>query len=441
MGNFFLFVLLAGIMALTAAEALALARMAPDLQFILGEREVPLQLQAALSSAGFRSLGLFNSMVDSRAELRALLRADFDLDPAAVGLAAGVPLERRVNVARVVDAWDTSRKRQEEQDRSQAEQKASRLPMTLSRAQHINLRSRYERDFGRVGDKGWPCQALVERRFEEVDEGEVRADQLSEVVSQEELIDDPVGAVLDKDGAIRLRRAPRSVPQPATSVELWARVKVLGVTFQLAAYKHSSRLWLATASPQVWQLHLDYILGDKIGGFVVKMGEHSVRAPWQIILSYEYQVRKTACRLIMFDDMDLASAMLAAQRDLDTKEQFFSTPTALSVSLAKPLSTKRLWTDAPPVQTPFAKLKRDGKAAGKGDDGGKGKGKTKKLKKKGSGKSNWPNNKTPDGRNICFKYQTGACSNTGCSFVHVCTQCFGPHPMSACPAAGGGTAP
>ena len=206
--------------ALSPAEVEALAKLAPDLRFILSEREVPEALQAQLSLAGFRSIGLFNSMVDSRGDLRAMLIAEFGLNPAELNLAPGEALARRVNAARIVDAWDTSRKRQEEHDRVQAEQKASRLPLTLSRSQHINLRTRYERDHGRVADKAWPCQALKERRFEEVDEGEVRADPLSEVVSQEELIDDAVGAVIDRDGAIRLRRAPRSIALPSGSEEL-----------------------------------------------------------------------------------------------------------------------------------------------------------------------------------------------------------------------------
>jgi len=421
---------------LSAAESDALDKVAPDLRFIWSDREVPLPVQAALATAGLRSIGLFTSAVDSRADLRTMLHADFALNPAEGGLAAGVALARRINVARIVDSWETARRRQEEADRVQAEQKASRLPMTLSRAQHINLRSRYEHDFGRQTDRAWPCQALVERRFEEVDEGECRADQLYDVVSVEELIDDPVGAVIDKDGAIRLRRAPRKVPQPTTSEELRARIKVLGVTFQLAAYKHSNRLWLATTAPTVWLEHLDYILGDKIGGFTVRMGDHVVKAPWSIVLTYEYQVRKTACRFIMFDNMDISTAMDAARRDIDTKEQHFSTPTALSVSLSKPASTKRLWPDAPPPDNPFSKVGKHAKG-----DGHKGKGKGRKGKdsKGGKGKK-FPNSKTPDGRNICFRYQENKCSNASCSFVHVCARCFGAHAMASCTAgvAGGG---
>ena len=39
--------------------------------------------------------------------------------------------------------------------------------------------------------------------------------------------------------------------------------------------------------------------------------------------------------------------------------------------------------------------------------------------------------KTPDGRSICYKYQTGKCTAT-CNMVHVCQICFGTHPSSKC---------
>ena len=418
---------------LNAVEQGHLDLMAPDLRFIMAEREIEPRLQALLGAAGYKSLGLFTSMVDNRAQLRAVLATDFGLDAAEANLAPATALARRVDQARIVDAWDTARKRSDEADRMQAEQRASRLPLTLNRAAHINLRSRYERDFGRLNDRNWPCQALIERRFEEVDEGEVRADPLSEVVSAEELVEDPVGAVIDRDGAIRLRRAPRSVALPTGSEELRQRVKVLGITFQLAAYKHSSRLWLASTSPEVWQQHLDYILGDKVGGLMVRTNETTIRPPWSVILAYEFQVRKTACKMVMFDNKDFMTAMSDARHCLETKEQHFSTPTAMSLSLAR-AAPKRAWQDQPAndVRPP-----KGGKAGGKKGGQPKGGQAADRGKGKGKQKNKFTNVKTPDGRNICFKYQNNTCNMAGCKFVHVCPECFGAHPLAGCPQAGG----
>ena len=66
--------------------------------------------------------------------------------------------------------------------------------------------------------------------------------------------------------------------------------------------------------------------------------------------------------------------------------------------------------------------------------GGKGKG---KGKSKGKGKTPPPPNcstKTPDGKQICFKFNThGGCDVQGCHFAHVCGTCFKKgSPMGQC---------
>ena len=402
--------------------------MAPDLRFILSEREVPEDLQVRLSTLGVRTLGLFCSIVDSKADLRATLIADFGLNHAEADITREVAMERRINTARLVDSWETASKRLSESDRVAAEQKASRLPLTLSKSHHITLRQRFEQDFGRVPDKAWPCQALVEKRFEEVEEGEVRADPLSDIVSTEEVTEDVIGAIMDRDGAIRMKKAPRTIPLPSGSEELRNRIKILGITFQLAAYRHSSRPWLATTSPDIWRDHADYVLGDDIGGFCVSSASGEVRPPWQVVLGYEFQVRKTACRLIMFDGLDIAAAMRAARKDMETKEKHFSTPTALAATRGVKRPADGMGGATSSDWAPAAKKKGSSKG-GKGQGKGSSKGGDKSG---GKGKSSFKNTKTPDGRMICFRYQDDSCKSKKCNFVHLCTTCLGEHPLSQC---------
>lgn len=418
----------------------ALSLMSPDLRFVFSERDVPLHLQTLIAESGFRTMGLFVSMVDSKAELRATLRAQFGLNHGEQGITADVARERTINTARLVDSWDTACKRVEEADRVAAEQKASRLPLTMSRSTHITMRQRYETDHGRQQDRSWPCIQLIERRFEEVEEGEVRADPLSDVASLEEVTEDVIGAVMDRDGAIRMKKAARTVPLPSDSEALRVRIRILGITFQLAAYRHSSRAWLATTSPQLWREHVDFILGDDIAGFSITALGLTVKPPWEIILSYEFQVRKQACRRVMFDREDIASAMLGARHCTATKEKYFSTPVSLVANMVATRgdggSKKRDWNSTQSTgdgnqsgkaSGSNAKPKGKGRAAGKGAKG-KGKG-------KGAGKSRFPKTKTPDGRSICFKFQDSHCTDRGCGFVHVCANCLGDHPMMACPTA------
>ena len=55
--------------------------------------------------------------------------------------------------------------------------------MTIGKNTHVQLRQRFEREYGAQKDRNWPAATMVERRFEEMDEGSLRAEPLTEVVS------------------------------------------------------------------------------------------------------------------------------------------------------------------------------------------------------------------------------------------------------------------
>ena len=81
--------------------------------------------------------------------------------------------------------------------------------------------------------------------------------------------------------------------------------------------------------------------------------------------------------------------------------------------------------------------RRAGKGRKHGKDGVKittGKGNSKQGKGARGGKAGCARS-TPDGKPICFKYNSQAgCNATKCSFLHACGKCFAmDHPMHACP--------
>lgn len=428
-------------MPLSAAEELELSTLAHDLRFIFSERDVPDELQLLVVRAGYRTLGLYQAMVDNRTELRASLKADFDLDAAAAGITAAEALYRRTNLARLVDAWTTCSRRQEEHDRVQATQTANRFPLTVPRATLISLRQRYEKDYGVVKDMYWPNHALVERRLEEVEEGEVKNDMLTEMVSIDEVVEDLTTAVVGVDGSYRTRRLPKSIPLPKTPEELRIRIRMLGVTFQLASYKHGSRLWLQGCSPKVWLDHAEFVLGDDVARMEHKVLDVIIQPPWSVVLGYEFQLRKLAIKKIMFEDMKLEDALMAARADTACKEKFFSTPTAMAAAVGGKYSAKRAndndiinGMDLAARQA-ANRLKRANKGTGKSSSpSAKSKGKGKQAK---GGKAKKfikaIHSKSPDGRNLCHRFQVGLCSNPSCGFVHMCSQCLGDHSAENCP--------
>ena len=406
-----------------AALEASVGLISPDLRFVLSERDVPEALQAKLSDAGYRTIGLFVAMVDSKTTLRATLISDFDLDPAAQGLAAPEIILRRVNCAKMVDAWDACSRRQDENDRLQATQRASRMPMTMAGSSHIILRQRYENDYGRTKDCSYPCHAMVERRLEELEQGEVVAEALTDAVSVEEAEIEITGAMLDKDGALRVQKVTKKVPLPVSSEELRNRVRMIGISYQLASYKHHSRKWLTQMTPAVWASHLDYVLGNEVYGLKVSVMDTTIEAPWTVVLAYEHSLRKAACRMMMWDNVTMSDALEAARKDTHTKEIYFTTPVTMAASLPKRHEKLKPWAPPPPPgQGKRARARAEAKAKGKG----KGKPTTPK----------YPHTKTPDGRLICFRFQESHCvAGKKCRFVHVCARCFAAHPMSECKAA------
>ena len=129
----------------------------------------------------------------------------------------------------------------------------------------------------------------------------------------------------------------------------------------------------------------------------------------------------------MFQGETLADAMVKARRCPEVKERHFSTPTAMAAACARV-----------PNKRPFGEISeaKEGKS-GKGyKGGGKGEG-AKGGKAKGDKKGTSIkvlHSKTPDGRNICFRFQSKKCNSSKCHFVHVCSTCLAEgHGAGECP--------
>ena len=130
------------------------------------------------------------------------------------------------------------------------------------------------------------------------------------------------------------------------------------------------------------------------------------------MLSYEQAVRKWACKQMPQRAISFADSLREDWKEPAVRERHFTTPLALYA--------KR---PPPPPANPW----KGGK--GGGQDGKKGGGKTpgKTGKPKGA-------NRTPDGKPICFRFQSKAGCRKGakCHFAHVCCHCFGNHAGHAC---------
>ena len=431
--------------ALDAAELQELSLMSSDFRFLLGEYEVPDRVLLALCRAGYKSLSTFSVLADDRPGVRRAIATDLLIDPAFVGLAADLASKARSITASLMAAWVTAGHRQEETNRQAVENKSLRLPLTLSRTSLVSLRQKYEAEHGRVQDHIWPCAALLEKRLEEVEEGSFVAPPLSEVISVDKAEDDML-TIAEIGSSVRVRRAPKAIAAPSTTEELRDRFTTLAITYILASYKHSSRLWIKPATMAMWQRYVSFLLSDQVASYHLDQEGLSVRASWTTVLAYDLALRKFACRAVLYENKDFATALDEAMKDLGCRERYFITPTAMLTAASSShrttaptggkgiLPTPELpGPNAPPnarkrkAAARLLKQQQEAKGRQKGKPKGKG---------KAEGKGSQLHTRTPDGRNLCKFYQTAeGCSKQGCTYVHACNKCLQVHSGSTCTAA------
>jgi hypothetical protein len=406
-----------------------LASMSSDLCFILGENDVPLRLQVMIGNLGFKTVTLFAVMSDDRAGLRNCCATLLTLDPAEAHLSGANKARVILHTAQVCASWHSATNRFTEAERVAADSRAQRLPVIVPRSMLIALRKKFETEHGRITDSVWPCAALVERILEEVEEGAFSAPLLTEVIAMDKGGDE-LTPVLDLTGAVKVRKAPKSIAAPRTTEEFRARLKTLAIAYAISAYKHSSRLWLRTSTMALWLSFVEHVLGDTVAGYSSNTAGVEARANWTVILNYEHAMRRLACRRVLYDDEDMATALKFAMKDLEAKEQFFITPTAFTLALPPPrvgpAAQRPAFPPVPPGQgSERTKRKREAQkarrpAVPKGGQKGRGKGAASKT--------------TPDGRVICrdFNSEKGCSFKPKCRFVHACSNCLGGHRALDC---------
>ena len=270
---------------------------------------------------------------------------------------------------------------------------------------------------------------MLERRLEEIEEGSFTAVPLCEVISCDKAGDE--STIIQEVGSnIRIRKSPKSISDPHTTEEFRSRIKTLAISYIIAAYKHTSRLWLRTATHSVWTKYVEWILSNEIGLYATDTDGLSIRSSWSNVLIYEYQIRKLLCRKVLYESKDFETALEESRLDLSLKERYFITPTAMAAAASRGGGKA-------------AALNALTKGGGKGNEKGLSKKQRKAEKRaagvpeseiapkaaKGNAKGKDRRSKsrmTPDGRIVCTAFNTlvGCTYAASCKFVHCCSKCY-----------------
>ena len=402
-------------LVLTADEKrLALESGGADLKFLLGKEEIDEEAQAILYHVGVKTVSRFASFAKDGEDLKKVLKDDFGLDQAT-------DIRQRGQVAAILCAFQNAQARTTKHAEVDAEMETRQWTKVVPSSDYIAMRMAFEKKFWKLEDRETPSKDYLEKLLEFLENGELTAEALTEVVSKDEIEPDTLQPVWDKTGRLTVKKGSSSVPLPSNPEELRRRLSIMAHAYIMLGLRRSNRPELQGINPGLFEKYKTYILGDYVLGLQSKdtMGEVISRPPWHLVISYEHAIRKKMMKLLNDTStaFSFSDALKFSWNDPTTKERHFTTPLALVVH-RRP-------------QPQEARSPRKGDTSSKGPYKGNLKGGGKGKDKGGKGKRS---SKTPDGKAICFRYnnQKEKCRNKKCNFEHCCSICFGKHPSYSC---------
>lgn len=302
-----------------------IALLEPDFHGLLQRKEVSAVTQARLAHANCKSLSRFNSVADSRVQLRTFAQQTVQLDPATDVM----------EVAALVDAWEAAKVRMEVRHKAEAEASSSSMPISLPKVEVQDLVKKFEAAFYKLEDKVTPAASTLELLFDQVENGELKTMYLQQFLSREDAEVEPVGCMLDKSGVLKIKKGYGETKEPTSPEELRHRLRVVAHAFLMCGLKYPQRVIFEDLAPQDFLNYVDYLLSDQVMGLKAEDEDgNKISSPsLKLVLSYEHQVRKEMVKKIN-DGVKVQDALLASRKDVNIKERYFLTPAAMNALTA-----------------------------------------------------------------------------------------------------------
>ena len=411
---------------LTADEqATAMKAGSSELKYLFAREGIPEKYQALFYHHQVISMAKLSNLAETTAELKTLLRDDFGIDSAT-------GITERVIVSSIIVAFNASKSRTDKVNEVEGEYDVKRMLKPLAASDFHAMRSAWESKYWSLEDSEVPGRSYLERRLEELEAGDMRAESLTTVLSRDEDTADVFTSFWDSTGQLQLRKGGSVVPEPSNTEVFRKRLKLLFVGLQFLGLRHTNRAFLQGITPQDCDRYLNYLLGEHVWLLAGRASDGStVTAPlWAQLLLYEHAIRRRAWHLVQTTGQAFKECLKDAYACPVTKERNFTTPVALSSASKRPLTFNDLDSK---------RFKGEGKGSkggkgGKGGSGGKN-GSGGKAGKGGKGGKNGKGGKGGKGdKKLCFAFNNNweKCTRKNCPFEHSCSKCGGKHPLYQC---------
>ena len=136
-----------------------------------------------------------------------------------------------------------------------------------------------------------------------LEEGEHRAPRLIELPSRLETTNathgrtDSVGFTmsLSMTGAVKINQPIKvKLAAPSDGCEFRDRIRLLWAAYLFMKIRHPTNTVLKASNKEIWEEHVDYILGDRVKGRTMTGLDGSVKKTpsWQLVMYYEFKIRE-----------------------------------------------------------------------------------------------------------------------------------------------------
>jgi hypothetical protein len=301
----------------------------------------------------------------------------------------------------VICSWKEVSTKAKRQAEVEAEMNTREWTKPIPTGDYVQLRNAYQQAMGHLEDKVTPAKEYLEKKLQELENGEFRAETLSEVVSKDEVDPDVLVPIFDAKGSLSVKKGSSTVALPSGPEQLRRRLSVMQNCIMMLALKHVNREEIQDVDKDVFDRYKDYLLGDYVWGLSSTdlQGQQIQTPPWSLVLAYEQAIRKRAYVIMIKDRLQLGAALEQAWKCPTVKERHFITPLALYSKRSYGASS----SSSPSPGVWNAK--------------GKGKSKSPKGSSKGKGQG-------PSGEKYCYRFNKGMCKHKGCKFAHICSKCY-----------------
>ncbi len=422
-----------------------LAALEPEFLALLESKQAPLEIRSLLGHLGVTRLSTYAHLEASEEAVRSMLAKDLGLDPAD-------GMKARIHMAAMVEVWKTARQRVQVADEAAAEARAQGRPRDLMAPQAQSLRRAHSAVYGKLEDEEWPAREYLSWRFSQFEEGEFRAETLSDVVNMLEAGDDGAepsfSMLLTTTGKVATMRQRTKVDPPKTPEQLRRCYRLMATSWEVMKQVYPDRRMLAHYTAEVWNQMVSHLLGPKVAEY---RSRNDIGISWAGLLEYEYRIRKHAMMLITEKAYYLEEALRAGWTDPTLENRYFTLELVTSGEKTggnsggnvnkggnKGSNKRALDRELAEVKRLRAQLAETVKSqasssSGKGGNAGSG-GSNPKGKSKGKGltisklnelrRNESITNKDTQGTIICQFFNIKSCNRgDGCRFVHVCLRC------------------